>query len=127
MNTLADRLKSAMNESGVRQLDLARACGISAPSVNNWLSGKTRALKGVTLHKAAALLGVNELWLAEGIGPKSRTDTVGTENSAAIAPTWPFREVSPERYAQLPEFVKGVIEGRILAEVESWEASSRKT
>lgn len=127
MNTLAERLKSVMNETGVRQLDLARACGISAPSVNNWLSGKTRALKGVTLHKAAALLGVNELWLAEGIGPKGRADTSNTEAHTTIAPTWPFREVSPERYAQLPEFVKGVIEGRILAEVESWEASSRKT
>ncbi|MFY3460542.1 helix-turn-helix domain-containing protein [Achromobacter xylosoxidans] len=123
MNTLADRLKAAMADAGVRQLDLARATGVSAPSVNNWLSGKTRTLKGVSLVKAAAALGVNDLWLAEGSGPRLRTS--GPAPLPKSDESWPFRSLSPERYDQLPDYIKGVIEGRVLAEVEAWEARSR--
>lgn len=123
MNTLADRLKAAMADAGVRQLDLARATGVSAPSVNNWLSGKTRTLKGVSLVKAASVLGVNDLWLAEGSGPRLRTS--GPTPLPKPEESWPFRSISPGRYAQLPDYIKGLIEGRVLAEIEAWEARSR--
>ncbi|MNU46268.1 HTH-type transcriptional regulator PrtR [compost metagenome] len=73
MNTLAERIKSAMSQSGKTQADLVRATGAKAPSVSNWLSGRTKNLKGNNLVAAAALLGVNTEWLADGVGPQYPT------------------------------------------------------
>lgn len=70
MSTLAERIKEAMNESGAIAADLARACGIRPPSVSAWLSGETKTLKAATAMRAAEFLGVNQLWLTEGKGPK---------------------------------------------------------
>lgn len=71
MSTLADRLKEALAEKApATQADLARACGIKSPSVNDWFSGKTKGMRGTSLIKAAAFLNVSKEWLAEGKGPK---------------------------------------------------------
>lgn len=123
MSTLADRLKSAMADAGLRQLDLARLCGVRPPSVNDWLSGKTRALRGVSLIKAAAALGVSEQWLAEGRGPKSREE-------ARLAPPqpsrpWPFMLIDPERYDRLSDYAKGFIEGHVKSLLEELELTEK--
>lgn len=65
---LSERLKTAMEASGTSQADLARACGVSAPSVHGWLSGKSKFLRGENLLKAAKVLGVSQDWLATGNG-----------------------------------------------------------
>jgi len=70
MDTLADRMKEALEEAGAIPADLARACGIKPASVSNWLSGETKSLKSSTAMRAAEFLKVNQLWLAEGRGPK---------------------------------------------------------
>lgn len=73
--TLAERLKIAMaGPPKVTQAALARACGVKPPSINDWCSGKTKALTAGNLLKAAAKLGVRPRWLAEGIGPKNLDD-----------------------------------------------------
>jgi transcriptional regulator with XRE-family HTH domain len=71
MRELKDRIRSAMEAMPtVLQADLARACGVKPSSVSDWLSGETKSLKGNSLAKAAAILKVNPLWLAEGKGPR---------------------------------------------------------
>lgn len=65
---LADRLLAAMAHSGLSQAELARACGVKPPSVNGWLSGRSKFLRGENLLKAASALGVNQQWLATGEG-----------------------------------------------------------
>lgn len=75
--TLAERLTTAMERSGITQAELARACGVKPPSVNGWLSGKSKYLRGENLLKAAAVLGVSQQWLATGEGPMA----------AAVAPS----------------------------------------
>lgn len=79
MTLLKDRMHEALTESGKTQTDLAKACGVSSPSVNDWLSGKTKSLKAATAHRAAAFLGVSALWLSEGRGPKRSGDVVPAE------------------------------------------------
>lgn len=70
LKTLSDRLKAALAGPPVRtQAALARACGIKPPSVNDWLSGKTRKIEGENLLRAAAFLNVTPTWLATGKGP----------------------------------------------------------
>jgi len=75
MGTLKERIADALSESGKTQTDLAAACGVKPPSVNDWLSGKTKSLKASTAQRAAAFLKVNMLWLTEGRGPKRRQDS----------------------------------------------------
>ena len=56
------------------------------PSVNGWLSGKAKFLRGENLLKAAAKLGVSAKWLAEGLGPMAAdsTDTAQAPPPQAI-------------------------------------------
>lgn len=69
--TLAERIRAAMKASGVSQAELARACDVKPPSVNGWLSGKAKFLRGENLLKAARALGVSQDWLATGRGSMS--------------------------------------------------------
>lgn len=55
------------------QAALARPCGVRAPSVNDWISGKTKKIEGENLVNAAAFLGVSASWLATGKGPMRRS------------------------------------------------------
>lgn len=83
MSPLKDRLRLAMDgPPRVSQAALARACKIAAPSVNNWLSGRSQEIKGANLLAAARLLNVTPEWLATGRGPMRTTlnDSAGAEN-----------------------------------------------
>lgn len=74
ISTFAERLKEAMaGPPKVTGRALAEACGIKAPSVSDWLSGKTKTIEGRNLLAAAKRLGVEAEWLATGRGPKRRT------------------------------------------------------
>ena len=60
-----------MSRAGITQAELARLCGVKPPSVNGWLSGKSKFLRGENLLQAANALKVNQQWLATGEGPMS--------------------------------------------------------
>jgi SOS-response transcriptional repressor LexA len=75
--SMSERLIAAMEASGVSQASLARACGVKPPSVNGWLSGKAKFLRGENLLSAAAALGVNQQWLATGEGQMKPSHTAG--------------------------------------------------
>ncbi|MHC0018421.1 S24 family peptidase [Acinetobacter pittii] len=71
MNTLADRLRYAMEvlpPKKIKGVDLARAVGVKPPSVSDWLSGKSKKMEGENLLKAAKYLKVSATWLATGVG-----------------------------------------------------------
>lgn len=99
MKTLAERLTEALAASGHTKAELARACGVAAPSVNDWFSGKTKSLKGTSLIRASNFLGVRSLWLAEGKGPRTNEDVHSIADDADV--TWPFQLVSKEDYERL--------------------------
>jgi transcriptional regulator with XRE-family HTH domain len=70
--TLAERLKNAMaGPPKITGMALAKACGVSQPSVSDWLNGTTRSLDGVNLVTAAEFLQVSPKWLATGLGIRS--------------------------------------------------------
>ena len=64
-----------MQQAGVTQADLARACKVKPPSIHGWLSGKSKFLRGENLLTAASALGVSQKWLATGDGPMSASDS----------------------------------------------------
>jgi transcriptional regulator with XRE-family HTH domain len=76
--TLAQRLTTAMllaDRPKVKQTELAAICGVKPPSVNDWLTGKSKRMDGVHLIKAAEFLGVRPKWLAMGVGPMRDAST----------------------------------------------------
>ncbi|QHE96831.1 LexA family protein [Pseudomonas cannabina] len=82
MSTFKERLKLAMaGPPKVSQAALARACGVTAPSVNDWVSGKTKTIEGQNLLLAADFLQVAPLWLATGKGRMRKTDTADEDSS----------------------------------------------
>lgn len=84
MNTLADRLTTAIAAAGISKAELARRVGISAPSVNGWFTGKAKFLRGENLLAAAKALGVDEDWLATGRGQMAREGAAG-QHSLSVA------------------------------------------
>ncbi|MEW9876577.1 LexA family protein [Pseudomonas putida] len=93
MSTLQERLRQIMaGPPKISQAALARACGIKPPSVNDWLSGKTKTIEGQNLLLAADFLGVAPKWLATGRGPvrKSAGLAEGSNVESALQPTRSF-------------------------------------
>lgn len=68
----ADRLREAMNDTGKKQLDLAKATGLSHSTISRYLSGQMEP-KQKAISKMAIALGVSEMWLWGYDVPKSRT------------------------------------------------------
>lgn len=126
MKTLAERIQMMLDETGYTQAQLAAACGVSRPSVNDWLSGKTKELKAASARRASEFLGVSFLWLTEGRGPMRSVDPVsGRDENHGAAPQhtnlllssntqpeplravlpltdkWPLSEADYERFAAL--------------------------
>lgn len=84
MNTLASRVRKAVDERNCKLIDLANAAGVKTPSVSDWLNGTTKTLKSATASRAAQFLGVSVLWLAEGVGPMRRADSPEIPNPACV-------------------------------------------
>lgn len=127
MDTLAERITSAMREAGVREADLVRACNVKAPSVTAWCNGDTKTLKGRNLVKAAARLGVNPLWLSSGEGPRQVGYSGASPKLTLVAQAtpndWPFRHVTPLHWSALPLPERQRIEAFALATLQAWESN----
>lgn len=94
--TLKERLEAAMRlRPDVTAADIARACGIKPPSVSDWLSGKTKSIKGDNLLATAKLFGVRPEWLSTGLGsPTARVEEVSeSDATTAHIPRSAFRRV----------------------------------
>lgn len=71
MKSLAERLAWARNNQNLSQAALAKLSGVAQSSIGNLESGIRFSSKRIA-HIAAAL-GVNMLWLAEGVGSPEST------------------------------------------------------
>ena len=83
-STLSDRLKEAMKgPPKITGVALAKACKVAPPSVNGWLSGKSKTIEGSNLIAAAEFLKVNPKWLADGKGPKYPDESITSVHHVA--------------------------------------------
>ena len=102
MSTLAQRIKEALEDAGKIPADLARACQITPTSVSNWMTGETKSLKSGTAMRAAEFLGVSQMWLAEGRGPKRPQDAKVSAPGADRGEALPIP--SDDDYALIPQY-----------------------
>lgn len=66
--TWNERLAWILTTRGVRKSELAKACGVSRSSVQEWVDGTTGDLKLDNLFSACDLLKIRPRWLALGQG-----------------------------------------------------------
>jgi phage repressor protein C with HTH and peptisase S24 domain len=86
MKTWHERLQEALAESGMTQTELASRVGVSSASVSDWLSGKSKDIKGSHAYKIERALNISLAWLFDNEGPKRLTDTT-TDSVRVVAVT----------------------------------------
>ena len=72
MKSVRDRIRVAIERSGVTQEQVADACGVSGPAVNQWLTGKTKKIDPGYLVDVAACTNASLNWLMTGKGNPAR-------------------------------------------------------
>ncbi|MFK3922123.1 S24 family peptidase [Pseudomonas fulva] len=98
MSTLQERMRLVMaGPPKISQAALARACGIKPPSVNDWISGKTKTIEGQNLLRAAEFLKVTPLWLATGRGAMRKTESAASpvSNATMLGPISVWDDETP--------------------------------
>ena len=78
----ADRIRAAMTDKGLKQVDLVNATGLDKSQVSSYLSGKYEP-KQLAINKLAIALDVSEMWLWGYDVPKERSQK--QKNNDAIA------------------------------------------
>lgn len=89
MNTIANRLKQALEMRNMKQADLVNMTGIGKSSISTYLSGDYEP-KQKNLYRLAKALDVNEAWLMGYDVPMERTSDpsssqASTETKASSA------------------------------------------
>lgn len=111
-------LAALARESGsIRRF--AEKIGKDPSQISQWINaapdsrtGRPRGIRSTTCRDIERLIGKPEGWM----------DVDHVDKSSEHAATWPFMSIAPARYAQLPDRVKGLIEGRVAAMIEDWES-----
>lgn len=91
-----ERIKEAMKIREMKQIDLAKATGISKPAISQYVSGKYVPKQAATFLIAKAL-NVSEAWLMgydvpmERVAPPPKADALTEEEAALVVA---FRKLS---------------------------------
>lgn len=88
--TLKERLLQALQKSGLSQHELARRCGVTHPTVNQWFSGNTKTLKADQALKVSKALNVDLVWLITGNGTTNQSCPKSTPQGVAPNVTVPL-------------------------------------
>jgi len=129
MTVLSERLKLAMSEATppMRAADLCRSIKISKATMSDWLSGKTRYIRGENLVKAAKALNVTSEWLGTGALPMRPPSTTAkgvyqvSENTAPIYIG--SKGIPPEDLLRIMHIIDA---GISMETFKNWTAEERK-
>ena len=96
-----------MQRAGVTQGQLAEACGVSGPAVNQWLTGKTRRIDPAYLVEVASCTNANLKWLMTGEGSPGRKarDPLSSAEEGLLKD---FRKLSPRVRSEVGRLVKAI-------------------
>jgi transcriptional regulator with XRE-family HTH domain len=68
--TITDRVRAAIDASGLTQAEIARRVGVERQTVGDWYHGRSINIRPEHLFALADTLGIEARWLATGKGPK---------------------------------------------------------
>jgi hypothetical protein len=93
--TYSDRLREAMEESAFfssngGQTRLAEQVNCRPQAISQVLNGASKELSAGAHSRACSVLGIEALWLADGVGPKYRPANKPSQLVAESEPTLPI-------------------------------------
>jgi transcriptional regulator with XRE-family HTH domain len=100
MKSVRERIRAAMQRAHVTQEQVAEACGVTGPAVNQWLTGKTKNVDPRYLADVAACTNASLNWLMTGKGDPARR---------ARDPLSPAEERLLQDYRKLPPMVRAEV------------------
>jgi transcriptional regulator with XRE-family HTH domain len=97
----------AMRRVGVTQGQVAEACGVSGPALNQWLTGKTKNIDRRHLAGVAACTGTSVAWLTTGRGApgKGASDILSAAQKSLLQD---FRKLPPKVRAEVGRLVRAI-------------------
>lgn len=108
METFADRLRTAIRDSGKTQQEVADATEISKSLISSYLAGRFKA-RSTNLHILAYTLNVSEAWLMGYDVPRERDKTLDAPRTEQPAPSLSSRELALlDAYRRHPELQSAV-------------------
>lgn len=107
MKSVRERIRAAMQRAGVTQGQLAEACGVTGPAVNQWLTGKTRQIDPGHLVHVASCTNTSLKWLMTGEGAPGRRpqDPLTSAEECLLKD---FRKLSPRMRLEVGRLVKAI-------------------
>lgn len=123
MNTLKERLESALADQSQNQLALAKAAKVAAPSVNDWLTGKTKELKAAPALRAAKFLKVRAWWLVFGEGPKEVDAQESRSDEEVLLADMDWRNLA---HKAAEDWEPGLMRDRLLAFCDAIDAKYKQ-
>jgi transcriptional regulator with XRE-family HTH domain len=107
MKSVRERIRAAMRRAGVTQGQVAEACGVSGPAVNQWLTGKTKKIDPGYLVDVAACTNASLNWLMTGKGDPGRKarDPLSSAEERLLED---FRRLSPKVRAEVSRLVRAI-------------------
>ena len=107
MKSVRERIRQAMERSGTTQEQVAKACNVTPPAVNQWLSGRIKNVNPAYLPGVAASTNTSLDWLMTGKGTPQRsgTDPLDAAERKLIAA---YRKLSPALRTQFADLVSTV-------------------
>jgi transcriptional regulator with XRE-family HTH domain len=107
MKSVRDRIKAAMRRAGVTQGQVAEACGVSGPAVNQWLTGKTKKIDPGYLVDVAACTNASLNWLMTGKGDPARKarDPLSSAEERLLHD---YRRLPPKVRAEVGRLVRAI-------------------
>jgi transcriptional regulator with XRE-family HTH domain len=107
MKSVRERIRAAMQRAGVTQEQLAGACGVTGPAVNQWLTGKTKKIDPGYLVDVAACTNASLNWLMTGKGDLARRsrDPLSSVEENLLND---FRKLTPKVRVEVSRLVKAI-------------------
>src|SRR5512134_1071331 len=107
MKSVRERIRLAMQRAGVTQGQVAEACGVSGPAVNQWLTGKTKKIDPRYLADVAACTNASLDWLMTGKGAPGRKsgDPLSTDEKKLLDD---FRKLSQKVRVEVGRLVRTI-------------------
>ena len=99
--TIGQRIRWLREKKKMNQTTLARAVGITPPSMSEIELGKTKAPAAATLFKIAAILEANPEWLLHGRGDYALKRSPPTDAGTIEEMSSIMAELTPEQQATL--------------------------
>lgn len=124
--SLSNRLKTLFTLNPDKsQADLARFANVRPPSVNDWVSGKTKKMSGPALMSVSIYFGVDAMWLATGEGKNPLLQSNATQPPVSMPNQAASAEITNHSAINSGA---SLLDGlRVLAEcLEGMEQSDRK-